>query len=429
MMSSTSITVQKERYSKLEGQIAEREHELRMVLPAHISPARFQRVLMTAAQANPDLLQANRASLLTAVMKAAQDGLLPDGREAVLNVYKTRKQDAQGQWGEVHLVQYVPMVYGLRKKIMQSSEVADLQTSVVYRQEIEAGLFIYEEGTERTLRHKPLLDPNFDPTDDDIAAAYSVATFKDGSKSFEVMRRSEINKVRQASPSGAIGKTKRNGDPIPPRGPWVDWFSEMCRKTVARRHAKVLPMTSDLVDVEAVDEAMAAHSARSLLEMQHESREQAVPLPSRDQQALAYDGDGDEVSRHLDSELSMRLEAGEATTPARVRPAPPPSRVEEAARPAEDVSHDAEPGAASTGEYVPGADEDVDDDGMFERDPEEIKAREIMAAIDAAETLDDVTEIDKREAGHIEAMSAGMRDAIKRRAEKRKAELAQETVG
>jgi hypothetical protein len=74
---------------------------------------------------------------------------------------------------------------------------------------------------------------------------------KDGTKSYEIMRRFEINKVRQMSQTGADGQTDRQGKPIPPKGPWVDWFAEMAKKTVMRRHAKTLPMSGDvLIDVE-----------------------------------------------------------------------------------------------------------------------------------------------------------------------------------
>lgn len=313
----------------LRSQLEKRVAEFRMALPAHISPEKFQRTIMTAVQQSPDLLNADRRSLILACMKAAQDGLLPDGREAALVTFKVNKKDAQGRW-ESHLqVQYMPMVYGLRKKILQSGEIADIQTSVVYAQEIEAGLFIYEEGTERTLRHKPLLDPRFEPKDEDIAAAYSIATFKDGSKSFEVMRRSEINKVRQCSQTGAVGKTTRDGKPIPPKGPWVDWFSEQSRKTVMRRHSKTLPMSGDIIDVEAIDDALAARSATAL--MSHEPEAPALPArPTRgDVPEIDHDPDtgeiidvADSANREMDAEYAgiMGDPEPEAASQARVDP-------------------------------------------------------------------------------------------------------------
>lgn len=248
----------------LRTQLEQRAHEFEMVLPSHISTAKLQRTILTAAQASPVLLACERRSFLTACMKAAQDALLPDGREAAIVPFNTRMK-VEGIWKTVKLAQYMPMVFGLRKKILQSGEITDIFASVVYRQELEGEHphFIYEEGSERTLRHKPILDPDFVPKDEDIVLAYSVATFENGSKSFEVMRRHEINEVREMSQTGA--EFDANGNPREAKGPWVDWFAEMAKKTVMRRHSKSLPQSGDIIaDVEAADMAYAARTVALL---------------------------------------------------------------------------------------------------------------------------------------------------------------------
>lgn len=247
------------------NQLSSRAEQFRMVLPSHIEPDKFQRTVMTAAQSDPDLLRADRQSLLLACMKAAQDGLLPDKREAALVIFNTRQKNPQsGQWESVKLVQYMPMVFGLRKKILQSGEISSIETNVVYRREVEEGYFVYEAGTEAMLRHKPMLDlTDADLADENIVAAYSVAVMKDGTKSFEVMRRADINKVREKSQTGAT--LDRQGKPRDPSGPWVDWFSEMARKTVMRRHSKTLPMSGDILDVEARDDDLHAASTQRVL--------------------------------------------------------------------------------------------------------------------------------------------------------------------
>ncbi|KQX18377.1 MULTISPECIES: recombinase RecT [unclassified Sphingomonas] len=265
-------------YDVLRRSLTNRTDDFKMALPAHITPEKFQRTIMTAAQSNPDLLKADRGSLITSCMKAAQDGLLPDGREAAIVTFNTRKKDPGGQWITVVQAQYMPMAFGLRKKILQSGEISSLETNVVYRREAEEGAFIFEAGTEAMLRHRPMLElSDEDLADENIVAAYSVATMKDGTKSFEVMRRSEINKVRQASQTGAVNKTTRDGKAIPPKGPWVDWFGEMARKTVMRRHSKTLPMSGDLIDVEATDESIAARSAAHVLSVQPDAPQLAGP--------------------------------------------------------------------------------------------------------------------------------------------------------
>jgi recombination protein RecT len=303
-------------YRGLERSLSTRIAGLKDALPKHIDPAKFQRTVMTAAQQNPDLLAADRASLITSCMKCAQDGLLPDGREAALVIYTVSKKEGS-QWTKVKTVQYLPMVYGLRKKILQSGEISTLETNVVYRAEVESGAFIFEAGTEAMLRHRPMLDLDDDDiTDDKIVAAYSVATMKDGSKSFEVMRRSEINKVRQASQTGATGKTKYNSnETIPPKGPWVDWFSEMARKTVMRRHSKTLPMSGDLIDMEGADEDSAARSAARLMEVEPDAP--ALAPPTREEVAAGdppHDAetgeivDEEEIARQLDRQSEAAME-------------------------------------------------------------------------------------------------------------------------
>jgi len=291
MNAITTVDETRQAVASLNNQLATRADQFKMVLPVHISPEQFQRTIITAVQSDVELLKADRQSLLLACMKAAQDGLLPDKREAALVIFSTRVKQGS-QWVSVKQVQYMPMVYGLRKKILQSGEISSIETNVVYRAEMESGRFIYEAGTEAVLRHRPdLMLSEEDSTDDNIIAAYSVAVMKDGSKSFEVMRRAEINKVRQVSQTGALGRTKYNSsDPIPPKGPWVDWFAEMARKTVMRRHSKTLPMSGDLIDVEGRDEELTARSVAAAL-----AAEEAEPArliePTREEAALAEGAD------------------------------------------------------------------------------------------------------------------------------------------
>lgn len=254
----------------LKNTVARKANDFKMVLPSHISVDKFQRTIATAALSNRQLLDCDRTSLLIAAMKLAQDGLLPDGREAALVPFKVWNKDTrQTTWQ----VQAMPMAWGLRKKILQSGEVISLETGLVYLAELESGHFIYEIGMDPPIRHRPMLTISPEQTADEcIVAAYSIARLKnpnggDPYWSVEVMRRSEIDKVRQASQTGALGRTTRDGKPIPPKGPWVDWYGEMARKTVLRRHSKVLPMSGDIFETFDRDreEEIAADSAAGFL--------------------------------------------------------------------------------------------------------------------------------------------------------------------
>lgn len=212
---------------KLNDQLEARSAQFQAALPAHIPVERFKRVVLTAIQQNPKLATADRPTLFTSAMKAAQDGLLPDGREGALVIYNTKiKVGGADKW--VDAVQWMPMIAGIRKKVRNSGQIATWDAKVVY----EKDEFLYEDGLNLILKHKPYLDG--DPGK--VRAAYSVAKLKTGEVSVEVMTRFEIDRVRSFSKS----KDK---------GPWVDHFSEMAKKTVARRHSKVLPMNTDLDDL------------------------------------------------------------------------------------------------------------------------------------------------------------------------------------
>ena len=139
-------------------------------LPKHISVEKFEKIVLTALSMNGQLLSADRKSLWSACSKAANDGLLPDGREGAFVIFKNK--DKNGQWKEV--VQWMPMVYGLIKKARQSGEVVKMGAELVY----SADEFEVILGDEEKFIHKP----NYRAADrGKIELVYAYVTFKDGS--------------------------------------------------------------------------------------------------------------------------------------------------------------------------------------------------------------------------------------------------------
>lgn len=208
--------------------------EFKAALPAHVTVEKFTRVAMTAINSNPDLRQADKRSLFGAITKLAQDGLLPDGREAALVIFNTKNRS--GGWDKK--VQAMPMIAGVLKKIRQSGDVAKISAQVVH----ENDHFVVSYGFDEDVTHNP---PPLDKPRGKPIGAYATAVLKDGSRLLEVMSLEEIEKVR------SVSKSKD-------RGPWVDWWSEMARKTVMRRLSKRLPMSTDLEDeVFSRDETLA----------------------------------------------------------------------------------------------------------------------------------------------------------------------------
>jgi recombination protein RecT len=206
-----------------------------MALPAHIPLERFTRVLMTAIQNEPKLLACTRQSIFNAAMKCAQDGLLPDRREAAIVPFG---ESEDGQRKANDQATYLPMIGGIRKKARNSGELSDWYAEVVHA----GDEFDYQLGDEPHILHKPALKGGRTRP---ITHAYSIAKFKDGGISREVMTIDEIEDIRR--------KYSRSR-----KGPWNDpvTYPEMVRKTVARLHAKQLPMSSDLDTVLRRDDAL-----------------------------------------------------------------------------------------------------------------------------------------------------------------------------
>lgn len=192
------------------------EPEFAMALPPQIPVQKFVRTLVTAVQMNQDLLEVDKRSLLGSCMKAAQDGLLVDGREAALVIFKTKNGP---------MAQYMPMIGGLLKKLRNSGELASIAAHVAFANDE----FRYELGDEERIVHRPRIGGERG----EPIAAYAIARTKDGAVYREVMSLDQIEQVRNVS------RAKDNG-------PWVSWWDEMARKTVLRRLLKRLPSSADV---------------------------------------------------------------------------------------------------------------------------------------------------------------------------------------
>lgn len=200
--------------------------QFKAVMPTQAHVDRFIRVVMTAVQSNPDLIdpETDRQSFYAACMRCAQEGLLPDGKQAVLKIYNTNVgTKAAPKWKK--LVAYEPMTDGMLIKLRNSGEVVGApRVHAVYEKDI----FDYELGDNERITHKPFIGVR-----GKVIAAYSIVTLKSGETSREVMGVDEIEGIRKRSKQ-------------PDSGSWASDYGEMCRKTVFKRHCKRLPRSTDL---------------------------------------------------------------------------------------------------------------------------------------------------------------------------------------
>lgn len=189
--------------------IAKPEFKARLAaaLPPGIDPDRFQRVVLTAIQQNPDIANGDRPSLYNAAIRAAADGLVPDGREGAFVV-----MGGKPTW--------MPMVGGIIKRLATAGINIDAQ--LVY----ENDDFEQTLGDDAAIHHKA---PKLGQPRGKEIGVYAIARLPNGMIMREVMDIDQVNQVRNASRSA-------NG------GPWKQWWGEMARKTVIRRLAKRLPI-------------------------------------------------------------------------------------------------------------------------------------------------------------------------------------------
>jgi recombination protein RecT len=176
-------------------------------LPPGIDPGRFQRVVLTAIQQNPSLADNDRQQLYNACLRAAADGLVPDGREGAFVVMGGK-------------LTWMPMVGGIIKRLATAGISIDAQL-VYENDEFEQTL-----GDDAAIHHKA---PKLGQPRGKEIGAYAIARLSNGMIMREVMDRDQIEQVRKVSRSGG-------------NGPWASWWGEMARKTVLRRLAKRLPI-------------------------------------------------------------------------------------------------------------------------------------------------------------------------------------------
>lgn len=190
--------------------LAKEERGFQSVLPAHIPVKKFMRTVVGAVQNNPDILNCKKQSILLACQKAAQDGLILDGREAALI-----------KFGDT--ATYMPMVAGILKKLRNSGQLSTIDSVIVH----EHDEFSYNPGTGALVHN-----PDWFGDRGIAIGVYAVANLKDGGQQVSILNKVQLAKIRKSSRSSG-------------RGPWVDWEEEMWQKSALKKLAKLLPSSAD----------------------------------------------------------------------------------------------------------------------------------------------------------------------------------------
>lgn len=207
-------------------------------LPKHVTPERLIKTMLVAANRIPDLLNCTQASIIETINRAAELGLDLSGTlgEAYPVPFKNKvKTDGGDRW--VTQCQLIIGYRGFVKLARQSGEVKRIDADVV----CEHDHFNFRKGSDA----KCDFIPNLKGDRGEPIGAYAYVQFKDGGEQFDFMPVHDIEKVRMRSKSGSAQKDSdyaKKGDAM---GAWKTDWAEMAKKTVFRRLAKWLPMSTE----------------------------------------------------------------------------------------------------------------------------------------------------------------------------------------
>lgn len=186
----------------------------------HGDEDRFRMTVLQAVTTTPALMTCSATSIVVAALEAAQLGLEPTGilGGAYLVPYENRKKR----------IREAKLIVGYRGYIdllRRAAEVRSIEARVVY----ENDDFEVRFGTGQFLRHVPWYMVGAEESGS-RKAVYWIARLANGAEQFDVLTMAEIEKVRKGS---------RAAD----KGPWVDYYDEMAKKTAIRRAVKTLPIS------------------------------------------------------------------------------------------------------------------------------------------------------------------------------------------
>ena len=124
--------------------------------------------------------------------------------------------------------QLIPGYQELVELARRTGEVKDVYARIVYANE----KFEWHPNETKEIVHEAMIDGELGA----IRCVYACAVFKDGYRKYEVLRRSEVEKIRNSSKGYRPGFDS----------PWTTHEEEMFKKTAIRRICKGLPQSSEL---------------------------------------------------------------------------------------------------------------------------------------------------------------------------------------
>ena len=194
--------------------LSQRQSVIEAFLPNHLSFEMFATSVVSALSATPKLRECSQKSIMLSALQAAQWGMLPNTplEHCWLVPFKGEAKLLVGYRGQIYVA-------------ARSGAVRDVFAAVVYP---EDG-FQYRLGTNPEIVHEPALTKK---NTSDYVAVYAVALLPNGERTFEVMTREEIERIKKLSRYSGSADS-----------PWVLHEDEMRKKSVIHRLFKRIPMS------------------------------------------------------------------------------------------------------------------------------------------------------------------------------------------
>lgn len=211
--------------------LEQRKESIAKALPKHLTTERVIKMAIVAASRSPLLLQCVPESIFNAMIDSSQLGLEPFSPLNLSYIIPYRN----GNTGQYE-AKFMPSYRGLLELSRRSGEIKSIQAEVVYeRDTIEV-----EKGLTPKLRHVPVYDGK---DAGKPVLIYAIANFKDGGYQFVIMTVPQIEEIRKKSKSAN-------------KGPWVDFWEEMAKKSALKNLLKYCPSSTQLLTAMEKDNAI-----------------------------------------------------------------------------------------------------------------------------------------------------------------------------
>lgn len=218
-------------YDRFRTALVNRRDEFVKALGPGVDADVFIEVCTTAYLANKDLQKAHPVSLYSALRKAAQLRLRPDGEEGYVEVWYDKED-------RCYKATFHPMYKGLIRTLTRGGQVQMVDAQVVRTGDD----FDYRLGDDPFIRHKPERDPD---KRGEIDYCYAIFYLANGLKLREVMSREEMDDLRENA------KARRREGPA-----WRTNPDQMYRKMPIKRGSKFLDLAPREAAVFAYDNAL-----------------------------------------------------------------------------------------------------------------------------------------------------------------------------